>query len=326
MDTVIVVIPVYNVESYVSDCIDSVINQTYKKIRIILVDDGSKDSSGEICDRYKALDERITVIHKKNGGLSSARNAGIQWAINNKCGEWICFIDSDDWIHPEYVEQLLNAAKKYNSPVSICYYSVSESRIFSYKPISSEAELWKSEDAYTLKSGIPCAYAWNKFYKIDCFNEVRFPEGKYWEDLFTTHRIVLPLKSIPVIKEPLYFYYKNPHGIVYSKWADKNLDFYEANNEYIDYLKRTHCVSAEFYTKALEQYVFVLYVGFKKVKDLGAVRLDGKPHYKVIQEYARKALKEYFSDLSKDEKVDLIRIIYPSLFKFLFSLKRMIRK
>ena len=323
MDTVIVVIPVYNVESYLADCINSVLKQTYKRIVVVLIDDGSTDASGRICDEYKSKDNRIIVLHKTNGGLSSARNAGIHWAFDNQCGEWICFVDSDDWVHPQYVEALLNAAKKNNSLVSVCQFVECKERVFEYDLYqNTDSELWTSEDAYTLQKGAPIAYAWNKFYRLECFSDIRFPEGKYWEDLFTTHRIIMPLKEVPVVNLPLYFYFKNPKGIVHSKWVDKNLDYYEAHYEYVGYLRDHEFVSRGFFEKALEQYVFVLFVGYKKVKELGAITADGVPHYKIIQGYARKVLVKHYKELTKNEKIDLLRVLHPSFFDFLISLKK----
>lgn len=326
MNTVVVVIPVYNVENYLTDCVNSVLNQTYKKIIVILVDDGSKDTSGKICDDYKNKDERIIVIHKVNGGLSSARNAGIQWTIDNKLGEWICFIDSDDWVHPQYVEALLFAAKKYNSPVSVCQYAEYQERTFEYDLYSNiDSELWSSEDAFTLRKNAPIAFAVNKLCKLECFSELRFPEGKYFEDLFTTYKIILPLKTVPVVDLPLYFYYRNLNGIVHSKWTDKHLDFYEAHYEYVEFIFNNKYTSSAFLEKALEQLVFVLYDGYKKVKTIRAVRIDGTPHYKIVQNYAKKTLKQYNKNLTRVEKIDLLRIIYPSVFERLISIKQYLR-
>ena len=258
--------------------------------------------------------------------MSSARNAGIQWAIDHNCGEWVCFIDSDDWVHPQYVEALLQAAKDNDSPVSICQYSECQERTFESDLFPDlSPELWPAEEAYTLRKGAPIAFAVNKFCKLSCFSDIRFPEGKYFEDLFTTYKIVLPLKTVPVVNHPLYFYYRNPNGIVHSKWTDRHLDFYEAHYEYVDYLYDHEYVSQAFFQKALEQLVFVLFDGFKKVKTLGATKTDGTPHYKVVQGYAKKALSKYAKVLTRNEKLDLLRIIHPSLFECLITLKKSLR-
>ena len=108
-----VIVPIYNVELYLSRCIDSILAQTFTDFELILVDDGSPDKCGEICDKYAAQDKRIHVIHKENGGLSDARNAGIEWTLNNTSCLWITFVDSDDWVHPEYLEILYKVCKDF---------------------------------------------------------------------------------------------------------------------------------------------------------------------------------------------------------------------
>ena len=110
-----IVVPVFKVEQYLSRCVDSILNQTFKDFELILVDDGSPDKCGQMCDEYAKTDNRIHVIHKKNGGLSDARNAGIEWCIENSNSEWVTFIDSDDWVHPQYLESMLNANLKNNT-------------------------------------------------------------------------------------------------------------------------------------------------------------------------------------------------------------------
>ena len=115
-----IIVPVYNTEKYLNRCVDSILNQTFTDFELILVDDGSPDNCGKICDEYKEKDRRVRVIHKPNGGLSDARNAGIEWALNNSDSEWISFIDSDDWVHPNYLDFLLRAAEQNNTSVSIC--------------------------------------------------------------------------------------------------------------------------------------------------------------------------------------------------------------
>ena len=308
MEEISVVIPVYNVQDFLKDCVDSVLSQSFTDIKVILVDDGSKDSSGWLCDEYSKGDPRITVIHKENGGLSSARNAGIEWTIRNSDCKWICFIDSDDWVHKDYLKLLYNAAVQNNAQVSVCYYSdVSVRKKVDTIENDPVMEMWTAEDAYTLRSNGPVAYAWNKLYSIDCFKDIRFPEGKYWEDLYITHKIVLPLKQVPVVKVPLYYYYHNPDGIVRSKWSDRHLDYYESNCLLMDYVKKNS--TKEFYRQMLNNYVFALCTVYKKTKKNGARTQKGIPHIAIIRDYAAKALFIHFRDLSINEKKDLLKII-----------------
>ena len=121
-----VIVPVYKVEKYIHRCVDSILTQTFTDFELILVDDGSPDNCGIICDEYALKDNRIHVIHKENGGLSDARNAGIDWAFENSNSEWLTFIDSDDWVHPKYFEAMVRAAQIYRTEIAICNYLEAE--------------------------------------------------------------------------------------------------------------------------------------------------------------------------------------------------------
>lgn len=175
-----VIIPVYNVEKYLNKSIESVIKQTYKELEIILVDDGSTDSSGKICDEFAQKDDRIKVIHKKNGGLSDARNAGISEAK----GKYLGFIDSDDYIDKNFYEILYNVLKKYNSDISICKHRETYT---DYEENTSKLEIkeqvFNTEQALKelLLFGEVNNYAWNKLYKKELFNEINYPVGKKWK-------------------------------------------------------------------------------------------------------------------------------------------------
>ena len=126
MPTISIIVPVYKVEKYIHRCVDSILGQTFTDFELILVDDGSPDGCPAICDKYAANDSRIHVIHQQNGGLSAARNAGIDWAFANSDSQWLSFIDSDDWVHPEYLQRLLDAALGHDVSVSICGYEQTE--------------------------------------------------------------------------------------------------------------------------------------------------------------------------------------------------------
>ena len=119
MPEISIIVPVYNVEKYLQRCVDSILAQTFSDFELLLVDDGSPDNCGEICDWYATQDDRVHVIHQKNGGLSAARNAGIDWAFSNSDSQWLNFIDSDDWVHPQYLEVLKNAVDKDGTDLSI---------------------------------------------------------------------------------------------------------------------------------------------------------------------------------------------------------------
>lgn len=230
-----IIVPVYNVEQYLCKCIDSIITQTYKKIEIILIDDGSSDSSGIICDEYALKDSRIIVIHKENGGLSSARNAGLDVAI----GDYVMFVDSDDFVEPDFCEVPLKIAKEKNVDiVSFGYCRLyADGQIIETKT-SNPRSLSKAEGINQLitKSDVIHNYTWNKFYNKNLFKEIRFPIGKYYEDQATTYLLFHKASSIYVIDNILYNYiyrsssisadWNKPKSIIdrFSIWLER-LDF-----------------------------------------------------------------------------------------------------
>ena len=234
MDSLIsVIVPIYKVEKYLKKCIESIQKQTYKNLEIILVDDGSPDKCGEICDEYAENDSRIIVIHKKNGGLSSARNAGIEIAK----GDYIGFVDSDDYIEPYMYEKLLDAIEQNNSKLSVCAINyVFENGKKICKSKSSENrnfdffEAIKEMNTYELFD----MGAWSKLYKKDLFDDIRFPENKLSEDFFIMYKIFDKAQRISYVGIPCYNYLQRSESITKSKKINK--DFVEAAYEQMLYL------------------------------------------------------------------------------------------
>lgn len=222
-----VIIPVYNVEKYLFRCVKSVIDQTYENIEIILIDDGSEDNSGKLCDNYVQLDNRIKVIHQQNGGLSSARNKGIELAT----GDAICFLDSDDYISKGCIEEMTSLMEKYNADVSII--QMKYIREDENEESQSEGKLIKvldSQDAIEeslyQRNFTCCAPA--KLYKRSVIGEVRFPVGRISEDLATCH-LFLDNADWIVYSDYYGYYYRqhatsimhifNPRRLDALKWA-----------------------------------------------------------------------------------------------------------
>ena len=271
-DLISVIVPVYKVEAYLEECINSIINQTYKNLEIILVDDGSPDNSGIICDKYAKKDERIKVIHKENGGLSDARNAGIDVVT----GKYITFIDSDDYIENLYIEKLYLAIKNNNTNISQCGFSkVSNSKEILEKIgydknyILSGKEMLK--DLYMYKNSVENTVVWNKMYLIDLFKNIRFPKGKIHEDEYITYKILYFQEKVSIIKDYLYNYRQTDNSITHSKFDYKKLDYLEAVEERVHFFKENE--EEFFYNKTLEKYankIIDYYSAFNhKVKDSG---------------------------------------------------------
>ncbi len=229
MELVSVIVPVYNVEQYLEKCIDSIINQTYKNLEIILIDDGSTDSSGKICDSYAVRDRRINVIHQKNGGLAMVRNIGISAAT----GEFIMFVDSDDYIDIETVQFLYEQSKKYCADISICgfKYADTKSSVWDGEPVTinegivSKRDFW--EHFYS-DTRIFYVTLWAKLFRRSVWNGVSLPVGKLHEDEFAVYHLIENANTIAVSKKPLYYYVQSDSSIIRAKFTVRNLNAAEA--------------------------------------------------------------------------------------------------
>lgn len=233
MAEISVIVPVYKVEKFLHRCVDSILGQTFRDFELILVDDGSPDSCGEICEAYAAKDSRIHVIHQQNGGLSAARNTGIDWVMAESHSHWLAFVDSDDWVHPEFLQQLYAAAEQTLCKISVCGFyrtegdPLPEGENFSIQEMSAD-------DYYcgNVHGGVT-AVAWNKLYHRSLFKKLRYPIGKLHEDEFTTYKAIYEAGKIGVTPARLYAYYQNPAGIMRSEWNPRRMHVLEAFEEQI---------------------------------------------------------------------------------------------
>lgn len=218
-DLISVIIPVYKTELYLRRCLDSVINQTYTNLEIIIVDDGSPDNSGKICDEYALKDKRIKVIHKENGGLSSARNAGIDIAT----GKYIGFVDSDDEISIYMYEILYKEIIKNKGDIVVCNYTRYKNTP-SYSTNNYKIKIYNNTEAIlgliANKHRKIDDYAWNKLYKTKLFKKIKFPLNRVYEDIGTTYLLIFYSKKVITIDAKLYGYFINLNSI--SNLTDKN--------------------------------------------------------------------------------------------------------
>lgn len=227
-----VIVPVYKVKKFLDKCVTSIINQTYPNLQIILVDDGSPDCCGEMCEEWKRKDRRVEVIHKKNGGLSDARNAGLDIAK----GDFIAFVDSDDWIEPQMYEIMMRTLISRDADLVAC--GIADS--YSEKTVirSSTYREGKSEKFLKLiyQDTIFPVSAWNKLYRKDLWKDFRFPVGKICEDAFTTYLLVDRAVKIIQIPDILYHYCIREKSIMTSEFRIARMDEEEAwyqNYQYI---------------------------------------------------------------------------------------------
>lgn len=251
-DLVSVIVPVYNVEKYLGKCIRSICEQTYENLEIILSDDGSTDGSGKICDQYACTDSRIRVIHKENGGLSDARNAGIEMAS----GQYFMFVDSDDTITRDTVEKLYSAAIEYHCEIAVCnmvrIYEDGTTEPF-YHPTDRVIVLENQQRFETLNQPSVC----NKLFLAEFFEDIRFPKGKFYEDTFVYHVLVYKAKQIVLTGHNGYYYLSRKESILGKpRYTDRYFDFIEAVYTRLMYLME-HEVSYYAEQAGLSLYVAV---------------------------------------------------------------------
>ena len=235
-----VIVPVYNVENYLARCVDSILDQSYGNLEIILVNDGSQDASGRICDEYAAKDRRIRVIHKENGGLSSARNAGIDAAS----GDYVTFVDSDDWIEPQTYAWMLDAmvryevrlvcAGRYNvdgetgeKTVGLC---PQKEEVISGEEMAGRIFTWDNCDSS----------ACDKLYHRSLFEHHRYPLGVVCEDLPVTYRIALEAGKVAMLPKPVYNYYHRPGSISMASVSDKTFHYSQHTAVIYPYIRENY--------------------------------------------------------------------------------------
>lgn len=238
MDLISVIVPIYKVETYLNRCVESIVHQTYKNLEIILVDDGSPDNCPALCDEWAQKDNRIRVIHKSNGGLSDARNAGLHIAN----GEYISFVDSDDWLAPEFYALLLTTLQDTKSDISMC----------------KVQKVWKSEDAQILVKDVYehevldtiqalhelivenkiQQVVWNKLYKRKIVENLPFEKGKCNEDEFWSYQAFGRAKRSVRIEYTGYYYFQREGSIMSTSYSLQRLDALEAKNYRQRYLEQ----------------------------------------------------------------------------------------
>lgn len=267
-DLISIIIPVYNVAPFLKECVDSVIFQTYSNLEIILVDDGSTDESGDLCDQYAVKDGRITVLHQRNMGLSCARNSGIELAD----GKYIFFLDSDDYIHPQLIESLYNILVQNVADIAFCaHQSVQEKEKVEFQFINScDASVIETITGqecirrFQSDDSIDMIVVWNKLYKREYFENLRFPAGKVHEDEFVTYKILYPLEKCYYVKSKMYYYRNRSGSIVNQKFSMRYFDKVEAYYGRMEYFRERN---KNLYCQALRKYLTSTAWGIIKLKE-----------------------------------------------------------
>ncbi len=320
-----VIVPVYNVEKYVDKCIESIINQTYKNLEIILVDDGSTDNSGKICDEYAKADSRVVVMHKNNGGLSDARNTG----INEAKGRYITFVDSDDYIDVNMIELMYERIFKDNSDMCMCNFC----RVDEKGTLLDIKDDGFIEDMVLTKSDIFAKFigpahskyvvAVCKLYKKEIFDEFQYVKGKTHEDEFIVHHILNKCNKISCMKDVLYYYLKRDNSIMNSGFSINRMDAVEAILERTKFAieKGIDILTEASFINAME----ILAQGYAKLDKKDSVvkkrLVELKKLYNELYHYARKTVR------TNEWKLRLfVFYISPQAYTLLCAIKRGIVK
>lgn len=298
MSLVGIIVPIYKVEKYIHRCVDSILMQTFDDFELILVDDGSPDNCGAICDEYAKKDNRIHVIHKENGGLSDARNAGIDYVINKSDSQWITFIDSDDWVAPDYLEQLLKLCEKYNAEIGICRLlrcTEEPERIVDIDVDYSAAPY----DALLYEGGVAC-YACARLYRTSLIAGYRFPVGMYMEDFYIIPEIILSAQRIAVTEKTLYYYYINENSILGTLTLKKFDDAWKGYEHQIELFTQHGEISLR--NMQINSYIKNIAVAYRLVISKRHEYTDEDAHS--IKEYGKRVLKQYKNEIDyTDEQV-----------------------
>lgn len=228
MPKISIIIPVFNTEKYLSRCLDSILAQTVSDYEVIIVNDGSTDLSGSICEQYAQQDSRFIVFHQENKGQAAARNLALDWIDSNSDSEYITFIDSDDWVHPQYLELLLAAIMETDG--------ISTGRIQSFQTME-EINIQRLSEVHTIKTpefiythgeNTVYAYVCGSLYTRSIWKSLRFPAGRRWEDLSIYHKALFQAPRIAWFDIPLYYYFQNSDGTTLSEWKPWKMDFIRA--------------------------------------------------------------------------------------------------
>lgn len=292
-----VIVPVYNVEKYLSKCVDSLVNQTYKNYEIILVDDGSPDDCGKICDKYAENYRNIKVIHQQNQGLSVARNNGVKYSI----GEYISFVDSDDYVAKDYLECLVNALCEFDADVSVGgRVSVNENEVIKEdkyvsidRTICLSTEKALSEMCYAKSFGVS---AWSKLYPRTLVEKYPYPIGMVHEDLATTYKIIADCKKIAVSEKPIYYYVQRAESTMHCTLKENHLkDGLKAAKNELEYMEKNF----------KEVVVAAKYRCCLKVIEYIPRLLNGTKQDKMYFSRLQKELKPFINTVLRDKNASL---------------------
>ncbi len=292
MAEISVIVPIYNTELFLNRCIDSLLSQTFTDFELFLVDDGSTDASGEICDRYALQDDRVRVFHQTNQGQAAARNHALDWVFANSESKYIAFVDSDDWVHPHFLELLHEGMTRFH--VNICQCNHMETTGVEPIPeISDNMFCITAEEQYIQHYS---AFMWDKLFSKSCWKEMRFPEGQIYEDVAIWYRILFAQQKLAYVDEVLYYYYINPNSTVRENWTAPHFARIKAWDAQIAFFEQYG--NKTLLETALDHYCTVAVDEFYAISKSERLTIEEKKTYHAnIDNRIRKLMKRYHRQL-----------------------------
>lgn len=321
MPQISIIVPVYNVEKYLHRCLDSILTQTFSDFELILVDDGSTDLSGSICEEYAKEDSRIHLFHQKNQGQGVARNFALDWMYENSDSKWMCFIDSDDWIHPEMLERLYFAVAKTQKKISVCGWLDVEGEIIWTPLKETNVTVCSTEEFYCEKPTLGVV-PWAKLYHRECFQKIRYPAVRACEDEFVTYRVLFQVKELAVIHVPLYAYFLRSDSTMRSNWNSERLVKITAQEEQLDFFKNNGYEDAYSYTVRAYLQNFIDQIQDIQKRDKKVQR----KHLGFLRKGLRKALAVYRNDYPFQGYEWMYEAAYPRKMYFYWMIRAALNK
>lgn len=319
-----IIIPVYNVEKYLSHVIESILSQTFSDFELILIDDGSTDNSGALCEQYAKKDNRIKVIHQVNQGQAIARN----YALDIVKGEYIGFVDSDDYIHPKMYEVLIDNARRCSAKISVGGYRAVVDRNYMEEILSCDVEpqVWKGSDFLThcLLDGVDKKQwvLWDKVFHRSCFDNIRMPEGRINEDNAIVYKLLYEADIIADCAAPFYYYYQNSGSTVNQSFKHKHLDWLLVPQEMIMYFQEKQ--DMVLLDKANKMYLYALEDMYRKTHNfLQDPVVERKMKKDMMDQYCKEK-KRY--PISIKTHSGLYEILFPRYSTFYWTINGILGK
>ena len=321
MPVISIIVPVYRAEKYLNDCVDSILRQTFSDFELVLIEDGSPDQSGAICDEYAQRDERVRVIHQLNQGQAAARNH----ALPMTQGKWLCYVDSDDAIHPQMLEHLHRAAEKSDAGISMCQFleapeppeDYEQPAEFSYTLLTmDEKTLTELHDRDLYPGWVACA----KLIRRECVEGYPFHTGRVYEDNEAVTRWLLPAKTLAMLPTQLYFYRTNPESTTKSQFSLKRLDYLWALESMISYFQSVgfHTLAQRFVERYVEAAAAACYGVRNELKR--PERANG------ILADVQRVLRRENLKLTRRERLSLLEAAHPNAMGRFWSVAEKVRK